>query len=77
LVEVLLSKFILLNFKFNNFSNFENINKINTVNYKNLNFLFNLIIIMEAINIKYSFMDDYSEGSHPKILEKLIKTNLI
>jgi len=50
---------------------------LNTVNYKNLNFLFNLIIIMEAINIKYSFMDDYSEGSHPKILEKLIKTNLI
>ena len=26
---------------------------------------------------KYSFLDDYSEGCHPNILNKLIETNLI
>ncbi|MDD8049251.1 MAG: aminotransferase class I/II-fold pyridoxal phosphate-dependent enzyme [Thomasclavelia sp.] len=27
-------------------------------------------------NMKYSFENDYSEGTHPKILEALVKTNL-
>ena len=26
---------------------------------------------------KYSFLDDYSEGAHPNILEKLVETNLV
>ena len=26
---------------------------------------------------KYSFLDDYSEGCHPSILEALSKTNLV
>jgi threonine aldolase len=26
---------------------------------------------------KYSFLDDYSEGCHPKILEVMVSTNLI
>lgn len=31
---------------------------------------------MEAKQIMYSFTNDYSEGAHPKILDKLIKSNL-
>jgi threonine aldolase len=26
---------------------------------------------------KYSFLDDYSEGAHPRILEALMRTNLL
>ena len=27
--------------------------------------------------MKFSFKNDYSEGAHPRILDKLIETNLI
>ncbi|MGR3635474.1 MAG: threonine aldolase family protein [Shimia sp.] len=32
---------------------------------------------MDGIMVKYSFLDDYSEGAHPQILEALAKTNLV